>query len=756
MGTLCESKNNSVPPRSNSIREIETKEEKVSQNQNGIKNEIFFPPFDAVKGHIPDEKHKIIKNQMEKSVCKIIINKKSKGSGFGTGFLCNVGRFKKIKCLITAYHVLGEEELKNEIKIAFNNNEKIKSIKNDSSRLTYTNENDDITIIEIKEEDKLKNYDALEIDEYIYYDNIDFNNEYNNKIAYILHYPEGNFIEFSKNIIFAIEHNSNIYHSCSTKAGSSGAPILNFDTLKVIGIHKGYNFLPKNFLSETIMKIPNYFHKDNKILCNLGKIIKKSILNFNRENKIVLTFELKGYIPKRIYFLQNFDGIKKENKYIKNEVKKIDINDFNILINEKIFKSNFFSTNKEGTYYIKIFIKNSIKDCSGLFYGCFYDVYNLNVDFSCFDSKNITNMSYMFSNCCYLGTLQLSSFDTKNVTNMHSMFFYCDVIKNIDLSSFDTKNVIDMSYMFCNCFELENINCSSFYTKNVINMNCMFSHCKSLKTIDLSSFDTKNITDMSGMFRCCFCLENIDISSFDTKNVINMSEMFWYCKNLKNLDLSSFETKNVTDMSEMFLNCENLENLDLSSFDTKNVTDMSEMFYGCRSIKNIDVSSFDTKNVIYMNKMFCCCESLENLDLSSFDTKKVITMAGMFCDCRSLENLDLSPFDTKNVINMSIMFGDCRSLENLDLSSFDTKKVITMSGMFSQCESLKNLNLSSFNTKNATKTIDMFCGCFSLRNLYIHLPSFFTIEFTEEMFYSVYGFDGPNKKFNINAIIKPI
>ena len=43
-----------------------------------------------------------------------------------------------------------------------------------------------------------------------------------------------------------------------------------------------------------------------------------------------------------------------------------------------------------------------------------------------------------------LAEIELSSIDTKNVTDMSAMFSYCPNLMNIDLSSFDTKNVINM------------------------------------------------------------------------------------------------------------------------------------------------------------------------------------------------------------------------------------------------------------------------------------------------------------------------
>ena len=84
----------------------------------------------------------------------------------------------------------------------------------------------------------------------IYNNKINFHKEYNNnKIIYILHFPEGNILNFSKNIIIDIDKNNNIYHFCSTEGGSSGATILNLDTLKVIGVHKSYNFYDKKKFS---------------------------------------------------------------------------------------------------------------------------------------------------------------------------------------------------------------------------------------------------------------------------------------------------------------------------------------------------------------------------------------------------------------------------------------------------------------------------------------------------------------------------
>ena len=103
--------------------------------------------------------------------------------GYGTGFVYNIRLFTKdIKILITAYHVLDEENLKNgkEIKISFNDNKTLKIIKIEGPRRIYASKKDDIAIIEILDSDKLKNYDGLEIDDNVYdlyYDGNDFYNK---------------------------------------------------------------------------------------------------------------------------------------------------------------------------------------------------------------------------------------------------------------------------------------------------------------------------------------------------------------------------------------------------------------------------------------------------------------------------------------------------------------------------------------------------------------------------------------------------
>ena len=73
----------------------------------------------------------------------------------------------------------------------------------------------------------------------------------------------------------------------------------------------------------------------------------------------------------------------------------------------------------------------------------------------------------MFCECENLNNLDLSSFNTKNVTNMSWMFYNCENLNNLYLSSFDTENVTDISSIFRNCpYKIYESNKSKFQRYN--------------------------------------------------------------------------------------------------------------------------------------------------------------------------------------------------------------------------------------------------------------------------------------------------
>ena len=261
-----------------------------------------------------------------------------------------------------------------------------------------------------------------------------------------------------------------------------------------------------------------------------------------------------------------------------------------------------------------------------------------------------------------------------NITNCRCFFNKCSNIISLDLTNFDTSNVIDMSFMFSNCNKLKEIKgINKFITNNVTAMNSMFQECNEIDYLDLTNFDTSNITKMNHMFNKCHKLKKIKgINKFITNKVIDMNSMFQECNEIEYLELTNFDTSNVTDMSFMFNQCHKLKEIKgINQFITKKVTNMRTMFQKCYEIEYLDLTNFNTSNVSKMNHMFCECHKLKEIKgINKFITNKVISMRTMFQKCYELQYLDLTNFNTFNVTDMSFMFFGCNKLKYLNVSNF--------------------------------------------------------------------------------------
>ena len=200
-----------------------------------------------------------------------------------------------------------------------------------------------------------------------------------------------------------------------------------------------------------------------------------------------------------------------------------------------------------------------------------------------------------------------------SLTSTYGWFYGCkNLITITDISNLKTDNVADMSYMFSDCSSLKTLNVSGFKTDNVVNIWFMFSGCSSLTSLDVSGFNMGNVWGMYGMFSGCSKLTSLDLGDFNTENVRYMTGLFGECSSLTSLDVSGFNTTNVIDMNSMFRNCSSLTSLDLSNFNTSNVTDMSFMFWRCNNLLSLDISNFNTANA-EMDRIFEECSSLASI-----------------------------------------------------------------------------------------------------------------------------------------------
>ena len=316
------------------------------------------------------------------------------------------------------------------------------------------------------------------------------------------------------------------------------------------------------------------------------------------------------------------------------------------------------------------FDTSNVTDMSGMFSNC----YNLGyAPLSYFHTENVINMSGMFY-ACYNLPLEycgIGAFNTSNVTDMSDMFAYCFIspegLRSLDLDfiCFDTSCVTNMSGMFEGGDAISSINLSSFNTSKVTDMSYIFSGCSILSDIDLSNFDTSNVTDMGYMFSDCCNLSNLDVSNFNTSKVSNMNGMFSYCSGIADLDVRNFDTSNVTDMSNMFSDCCNLSNLDVSNFNTSKVSNMSGMFSYCSGITELDLSNFDTSVLTDLSYMFSGCSGLNHIDVSNFETSKVTDMSSLFSGCIGLSELNVSSFDMSKAPSSRYIFTNCKNIKTL-------------------------------------------------------------------------------------------
>ena len=188
---------------------------------------------------------------------------------------------------------------------------------------------------------------------------------------------------------------------------------------------------------KSIKEFNNIEENENYILAEIN--IEED--DINKDIRIIDTFEEH----KRINDLDDDSDDYKKNEKEKKENCIIKIN------NKRISFNYFYKFKEKGKFIIKYLFK-----------------------------KNIKSANYLFSECNSLTKIDWSNFNTQNVTNMSSMFSHCKSLTNINLSNFNTQNVTNMSCMLYECHSLTNIDLFNFNTQNATDISCMLDECNSL------------------------------------------------------------------------------------------------------------------------------------------------------------------------------------------------------------------------------------------------------------------------------------
>ena len=414
-----------------------------------------------------------------------------------------------------------------------------------------------------------------------------------NKTHNIIDYDNKNYICERHNEIYSLYcnncavnlcmycENEHIYHNIS----SFGKIMPNFEMLSI-------------FMKKFKEIIDKYKNDIKKIINMLNKTVENIDIYYNILNEIINNYDLKKnnyqilYNLESIYHIYHIDFFDNLNdiindKNFKNKFKKIyDIYEKMLAqyINKLKIKYKINRDENEIKLFGSQFVNNNMKNCKILIDN---KEYNL---MECFNIENISKQR---------NELEITLLGIKNITDMSYMFSECtSFISSSDISKMNTRNVINMSHMFDNCYLLNSLpDISKWNTKNVTNMSYMFYCCELLKTLpNISQWNVYNVTDMSYMFYGCELLQELpDISQWKTHKVSNMRGMFENCSSLSSLpDISKWNTYNVVDMNSMFSNCSSLSSFpNIEKWSISQLKDRENMFEGCNKSLNIP-SKFKT------------------------------------------------------------------------------------------------------------------------------------------------------------------
>ena len=368
-------------------------------------------------------------------------------------------------------------------------------------------------------------------------------------------------------------------------------------------------------------------------------------------------------------------------------------------------------------------------------------------------TRNVTDMSYMFSGCSNLSSLDFRNksgsdtnmtdnyiFNTEKVTSMKGMFAYCRKLTTLDLSGWNTSSVTNMEQMFIECNNLQTITLGRGYSNG--------------SSTESNGWNTSNLTKMDLMFGNCTNLTTISVGyDWTTAKVSTSQKPFTGCANLVGGEGSSFAAYG-----------DNYNNPDYARIDGSTSSSGNTVigFLTAAAQPYVFVNSGKTQLTFYCDELFSARTEGKAYILnsgsndpgwrlsvndntytravfdSSFANARPKSTYKWFCNMCNLESIEgFEYLNTNWVTNMDYMFTMCKAVNTLDFSHFATYEAKSMDYMFSQCTSLITLDLSSFNTSKVTKMSHMFLACTNLVNIYV--GTYFKVDqvtVSNQMFYN--------------------
>ena len=326
-------------------KENKGKEEPIVKKEKVIGEIVNLQYAKEEPGFVPDELIDILRE----SVVRIEIKKLHIIS---SGFLIKINlKMKEYKFLFTCQHSIPQEIIDSKAKISIyygRKNEEIKKkiILDNAQRFIKQYKDLDVTIIEIKEEDSIYENRFLHPD-------LNYKmglEHYLNAQVYTAGYPNVEIHKgdkhYSAGIIKQVANNGYIFtHTCDTKEGSSGGPIINYDKL-VIGIHFG-----------------SINEKNINVGVFIGKIINELSLEEKSINPLINEDDIEDEKEKNNFGMRSMEfGLLMANQLFENENFMNIMNEMTNKINVEEFCSNIMKSPQLKQYNISPEELDKIKD----------------------------------------------------------------------------------------------------------------------------------------------------------------------------------------------------------------------------------------------------------------------------------------------------------------------------------------------------------------------------------------------------------
>lgn len=340
-------------------------------------------------------------------------------------------------------------------------------------------------------------------------------------------------------------------------------------------------------------------------------------------------------------------------------------------------------------------------------------------------TKYMNNMFYV---CRNLIKPDLSLFNTYKVVDMGRMFYMTNYMAgSLDLTGFNTKNVTNFSYMFsaCGASSAEALY-GEWIINDTANVSNMFStgDSKYLQEVTLLGApeedpdepDTPVTPDPeepeepdtpvtpTGNKKCTLAPGSTWYKSSVSRNTI-YSIRFTVGYNPTGEEDESW---NADEQNAGYVTCYRIgHELIINS------TNMGSSIYANPDSSHAFSYSSSEDAFIYLGKI---------TGMKYFETTQATDMSYMFAFCRCLSEADFDRLQFTYVTNTDFMFADCDQLTTISLYGMSFYRITSMAFMFAACKNLKTVSLRFFNTRDGyvSRTM-MFSDCISLERVYVDL-----------------------------------